>query len=595
MKAKPTFKLEHWLALGFFGLNLIFTVIIFISVYVQMRSSLLERTRNQLRSINLLKEKLVQSYLHDKVSEASHTISYFRRHAEVDSDLKERLTVIEDVREAYVKKPSSENSFPALVDSLFQLSLGNDLYLGTLPVGFGADSASFFICLNDTAFSVLLLFSMQGIQNVLMERSGMGATGESYLVGPDRKLLTLSRFLPNQQPSTIQAKTTGVTEALAGQAGILIYPDYRNVMIIGAYRPVRFQNINWALLTEIDLSEAMSPVYAIRDQFIGLLILLMLVSLAISLFLSKQLSRPILALREKILRLSQGVLPPTQSQSHLMIELVQITDAINRLIKALRRTAVFAEQIGEGNLSVDYVPLSNKDELGHSILRMREQLLKLNQEKNALERETKKNLLNAQEAERERIARDIHDGIGPLLTTVRLKINAMQQPVHLKQELLELIDSTLNELRSVSRNLMPAVLMDFGPGEALAMLVDDLRKNTNITFHYLNELETVNSNLEKEIGIAVYRICQEALNNAVKHARATVIQLTVTEFEDHIDLFIRDNGRGFDPTVSTKGSGLRNISERVSILGGDIAVNSGPSGTVIEIELPLPNDKNNFS
>ena len=587
---KLSLKLEHWLALSFFGLNLVFIIVIFVSLYTQLKSSLLERTENQLHSISILKEKLIESYLHDKTGEALHTIHYFQAHQERYDDLIERLEVIEDVTAVYIQDTLGIHQYPEHMSRLLTFPKERELQVGALPVEFTEDSTSFYVLLNEEAFSVMLLFSIRGLQDILMERSGMGATGESYLVTPDHRMRTVSRFFPDTLPNAIVVHTLGVEKALDGDEGIATYPDYRDVLIIGAYRPVRFAGLHWALLTEIDFAEAMSPVITIRDRFIGLSLLLMLASLACSVILAKQLSRPILGLREKILQLAEGVLPKTQSKPVTMVEINQISEAINRLIVALRRTATFARHIGEGDFAAHYDLLSVKDEMGLSILRMRKQLVQLNEQNARLERETKKVLVNAQEQERERIARDMHDGIGPLLTTARLKIAAFDVPDTLKQELLQLIDDTITEIRRVSRNLMPAVLMDFGPGEALAILVDDLRKSVGIDIQYINELFSENSQLGKEKGIALYRIAQEALNNAIKHSCATTIKMSVTEFEDHVDFYIRDNGKGFDPHHKTAGDGLRNIRERVLILNGTIHIDTGNQGTTIEIELPIKDD-----
>jgi signal transduction histidine kinase len=142
---------------------------------------------------------------------------------------------------------------------------------------------------------------------------------------------------------------------------------------------------------------------------------------------------------------------------------------------------------------------------------------------------------------------------------------------------------------------MPALLMDFGPGEALTLLVEDFRKNTGLTFHFVNELFPEGSQLNKEKGIALYRIAQEALHNAIKHAGASTIKMSVTEFDDHVDFFLSDDGQGFDLPSSNQGSGLRNIRERVLILGGTIHIDTGKKGTTIEVTLPTNDDQDYHS
>ncbi len=584
---KLSLKLERWLALCFFGLNLIFIVVIFVALYAQLKNALLERTQNQLQSISILKEKLIVGYLENKVNEARHTIGYFQTHQESYDDLTERLRVIEEVTSVYVQDSAGTQKYPDFINDIITKPINKQWTAGVLP--FEYEGAAFFLILKEKTFSVAMLFTIDGLQNILMERSGMGATGESYLVGPGHRMRTVSRFFPDTIPHAIEVKTLGATQALQGNEGIAKYTDYRDVMIIGSYRPVQFAGTHWALLTEIDFREAMEPVITIRDQFIGLSLLLIIISLALSVILAKQLSRPILKLREKILRLANGELPEVQASTVTMVEIGQISDAINRLIMALRRTATFAHQIGEGDFSSHYDLLSAKDELGLSILRMRNQLVQLNAQNIRLERKAKKALVNAQEDERERMSRDLHDGIGPLLTTARLKISNFDVPASLKDELLQLIDDTITEVRRISRNLMPAVLVDFGPGEALAMLVDEFQKNTDINIQYVNEL-LPNTRLSKEKGIALYRIAQEALNNAIKHAGASTIKISLTEFDDNVHFYISDDGRGFAPQPKNTGMGLKNIRERVLILGGNMHIEPENSGVTIEIELPIEDD-----
>lgn len=466
--------------------------------YAELKNAVLDRTKNQLRSINILKKRLVEQYL------STHT-----------------------------QDPNQ----------------------------------------------------LRKLEEIMLERTGMGATGESYLVNKAGQMITVSRFLPNSLPGRINVRTLGFREAQAGDPGVGVYPDYRGVPIIGAYRKISGP-ADWVILTEIDVAEAMQPVHRLRNRFLAFVIGLLAVSWLVSVGLAKQLSRPIRALQQDIQTLAQGILPPERPRNSHVREINTISASLNELIQALRRTADFAQQIGQGNFDAVHRPLSQQDELGRTLLQMRDQLRQLNDRKDALERETKQRLVSTQEGERERISRDIHDGIGPLLTTAKLKLTSSSLPPATTHELRSLLDEVIAEVRRISSNLMPAVLSDFGPGEALQQLASDVEKNTDLTVRYANDLLS-SSCLNKEVGIALYRIAQEAINNTLKHAHATEIVMSLTEFDDQVSFYYKDDGIGIDPANlrNSDGKGLKNIHERVRILGGTVRIHQD-QGTLIEAEIP---------
>ena len=495
-------RLERWLALAFFGLTVLFVGIVSVVFYAQLREAVLDRTQNQLLSINILKKQRIEQYLGT------------RREQTADS------AVVRDLEE------------------------------------------------------------------IATERTGMGATGESYLVDRQGRMITVSRFFPDTLSGSISVATEGFRRATAGQEGVGIYPDYRGVPVIGAYQKVEWPDNPWVLLTEIDLAEAMQPIVTLRNRFLWLSLVLLIVSGVVSVWLAKQLSRSIRALQRDITTLARGELPSPQSPVSRIEEIQNILASLRELIRALGQTARFARHIGEGKFDATYAPLSPQDELGRSLLTMRDQLLQLNAQKDQLERENKKLLVNTQEAERERIARDIHDGIGPLLTTTKLKVSSLTLPSLAKEDIIELLNSIITEIRRISGNLMPAVLSDFGPGEALNKLVREMARDTKITFRYVNDL-LPESRLDKEVGIALYRIAQEAINNTLKHAEATEIVMSLTEFDDQVVFYYQDNGKGLsDNEENLLGKGLRNIRERIRILGGTLRIHSDP-GIVIEAEIPI--------
>ncbi len=200
-----------------------------------------------------------------------------------------------------------------------------------------------------------------------------------------------------------------------------------------------------------------------------------------------------------------------------------------------------------------------------------------------------KAILESEEKERERIARDLHDGLGGMLAGVKINLSAWSS-VYLHGEntefnkILGQLDQSVAELRSVARNLMPESLLNFGLETALRDLCEFYqRKDLEIDFQPLN----ITRNLSLAVQINIYRIVQELLANAVKHAEGSCILLQCSQSGDHFMVTIEDNGKGFieDNDQIVKSMGLRNLRNRVEYLNGKIEINSDPEGTAINIEL----------
>lgn len=201
------------------------------------------------------------------------------------------------------------------------------------------------------------------------------------------------------------------------------------------------------------------------------------------------------------------------------------------------------------------------------------------------------------EDERRNIARELHDGLGQLLTAAHLNLVLMEQNLanntgnvddNLKR-VKDLVATTIQEVRNISQNLRPAVLDDFGLVPAIRNLCDEFSKMGTLRVRFSEyELE---KHYSPGIEIAVYRICQESLNNIIKHSNATEASIELYNRHSHILIVIQDNGSGFDIAQisrSKPGSGLLNIQERAELLGGRVQMESQPdNGTEIIIEIPL--------
>jgi signal transduction histidine kinase len=439
---------------------------------------------------------------------------------------------------------------------------------------------------------VLVEENFQKVQSILLETAGMGTTGESYIVGLDYTMRSSSRFFPDKSPGAIKVETEAVKKSLAGLGGSEIIMDYRNVKVLSVYRPIANLDLNWVIISEIDWKEAMLPIIHLRYYLIGVTLFVVLLTTLITLSLSNALSKPILKLRKILISLSKGIIPKSE-MSQLSItatdEIGQMAAAITQLAEGMERTSKFAHEIGSGNFSTSFVTLSDQDTLGLALINMRDALKNFNEKEIKLVRMHASALIEGQENERKRIVAELHDGVGQLLTAIRMRVELFKGDDSLKDDVKKQINEAIAEIRRISYNVMPQALVDFGLEAALHGLCDTMKRysNLNIDFRYIKECE---HQLNFEISTALFRIAQEGLNNIVKYAEASEVNLHVIDKEDEVYLVLEDNGKGFDETKinSNAGMGLYNIRQRAKLLNGTAEIHSNPGeGTVVEVYIPI--------
>lgn len=197
-------------------------------------------------------------------------------------------------------------------------------------------------------------------------------------------------------------------------------------------------------------------------------------------------------------------------------------------------------------------------------------------------------VLNVQEEERGRIALDLHDEVGALLSTVKLYMsNKNLQPKH-QEKATEMLDDAVSKLRGISRNLSPENLQLFGLLSTLEQQInylEELHAFRIVLHHNLGE-----SRLPAEIEIQFYRILQELLNNTIKHAEAETASITLHLDEANVSLEYKDDGKGFDleEVHNGKSLGMTSLASRVQIIKGNHQVSSAPGeGISVNIEVPL--------
>ena len=203
-------------------------------------------------------------------------------------------------------------------------------------------------------------------------------------------------------------------------------------------------------------------------------------------------------------------------------------------------------------------------------------------------------VLEAEEKERQRIARDLHDGVGQMMSAAKMNLSAFEAEAQLKdpeqqlslEKIIGLVDDSCREVRSVSHTMMPDVLLKKGLDAALRDFTGKVGSGSLQIGLYT---EGIDEDLPMNTAMILYRVLQEAVNNVIKHAQASRLDISVVRDAEGIHATIEDNGIGFDVTdpAYTEGMGLKNIRTRVSFLKGTVDVDSAKGrGTVIAVEIP---------
>lgn len=196
-------------------------------------------------------------------------------------------------------------------------------------------------------------------------------------------------------------------------------------------------------------------------------------------------------------------------------------------------------------------------------------------------------VMETQEQERKRIAEDLHDSLGHLLSATKMNLQTFpENQKHLMENPLQLLDQASLEIRNITFNLMPRTLEEEGLVPALHELATKTANSgieISLQVHGMENLV-----LEKQAQFNIYRIIQEAVNNILKHAKASEITVQLIHRDKQLTIMVEDNGSGFDPELlKKKGRGLTNIMTRSAWLNGTTSIDSGPGrGTTIVIEIP---------
>ncbi len=212
-----------------------------------------------------------------------------------------------------------------------------------------------------------------------------------------------------------------------------------------------------------------------------------------------------------------------------------------------------------------------------------------------LERQILSAVIRGEERERKRFAREMHDGLGPLLSAAKLYVNELDSMTLSEEERKdlirhsnELIDEAVNATRTISNNLMPTVINSYGLVKAVQAFCEKVNRTNQLNIKF--ETENIDRRLDTNVELILFRVISELINNTIKHARAENVQIFLVKKDDILTLYFRDDGVGFvvDDIINSdnKGMGLKNIISRIRSINGTYNFNSRPGeGFNIKIEI----------
>jgi signal transduction histidine kinase len=572
------------------GLGTIFLISIY--SYYSTQEALMNRTFDQLTSLRIAKKNQVEIFFRDRIKEVillsgsdetkniaviqdnfpakdckKDLAAYLEKYKSLTSYFTSLMILSDNNKfvKGYTADPVFESGYregsstkglqpdqinkamPVLIrDEVMDSSTGKVKMIMEAPI-FNAE--------NKLTGHIILELPEDQINTIMLNNdpnSGLGMTGETYLVGSDFKMRSSSRFIRNSILKTT-VHTRPMLFAIRGEEGHTTTRDYRSIPVLSSYSSVKIPGLNWFILAEIDLKEAMVPIYSMRNSILLLSTLISVVFLFFVLVISKKITQPINQLKEAALK------------------------------------------VGKGQYDID-IPVRSNDEIGSLTEAFNAMSVQIKEKTRELQSERSgrlRSVIDAEEKERQRLSREIHDGIGQSLIAHKLRLESllyMNDP-EIKDQIRLLKDQfnvTIDEVRRISNNLMPSVLEVFGITLALKNLCEETEEHgfLEILFQTTGELEEVNTKTKTYL----YRIAQEALNNILKHSEAKEVTFTLSRTKDIITFILRDDGKGFDveDAAYEKGNGLHNMRERVALMQGTINILSSPGeGTTLIINVPV--------
>lgn len=576
--------LTEKLILYFLALGTASIVTIGLFSYFPARKALIERTYDHLTSIRLARQNRVESYFAERIREAAIIAS---------SPAIQELFISNPPGQGYKTFPFSDNHFRNILssgnfsgitmtdisgniifsrqsDTAFRMIPGLNRprpsaqefthYISDYAVSDKGDliplSVVCPVTIHGKVAGILILPVRQTqIDELLPPETpigGLGYSGEVYLAGQDFIMRSQSRFISHSIMNT-HVQTIPARNAFSRAQGRERAKDYRKVEVLSSYSRLSIPGLDWVILAEIDYQEAVSSINGIRNKIILFGIFTALAFFILTYVISSRITRPLVKLKEAVVDMGEGKLETALSVSS-SDEIGELTEAFNLMANSLHEKdkALQSERMNRLRSSID-----------------------------------------GQDKERQRLSRELHDGIGQSLIAIRLKLALLENGISEKNQqhfhtLTTLTDSLIDEVRAISNALMPPSLAEFGLKSAIQNLCNNISETHGLSVEITGDLPGKISG--RKVKLYLFRIIQEALNNAAKHAEARRITISSSIIDDQLRLCIADDGKGFDPDSPcvSKGHGLINIKERAGLLNGEAQIISAPgSGTSVQIIIPL--------
>jgi signal transduction histidine kinase len=201
-------------------------------------------------------------------------------------------------------------------------------------------------------------------------------------------------------------------------------------------------------------------------------------------------------------------------------------------------------------------------------------------------------VFDATEKERQRIAKDLHDSVGQQMSGLKLAWSNLiqsKEPIQNQKEnlgkLSAVLEDAASEVRDISHQMMPKVLTEFGLGPAIQEMLDKSLQLTNLKYEF--EQFNINERFDSRIEVSLYRICQELVNNVIKHSSATLLAVQLFKNQNHLILIVEDNGSGIASQISD-GHGILNIKSRLNTINGEVNYEPGhQAGTTATVRIHL--------
>jgi PAS domain S-box-containing protein len=410
--------------------------------------------------------------------------------------------------------------------------------------------------------------------------AGLGSGADEYIARPinNKELIARIHALGRIQQAALALRVSEqrfLTLAQTAPTGIIRTDPHGNIVYVNDY---------WCQLTGYKSKRAIGNRWDIGVHFDDIPLVSTLFDGQAASKSECRLFRPDKSIRWVLLTAAQEVTRDGEVTGHIGA-LIDITE---------RKTA--EDQLAGLNQTLDKQVASRTAQLAHT----NEILLREVNERKRAEGELKllpHRIIEAQETERRRVARELHDGVSQILASVRFRIRNVSQTVvdlgneKLSAEIVQAerhLESALQEVRNISHDLRPSELDDLGLLPAIRSLVTHFEQRSGVDVSL--ELPRWRSRIDPDSELALYRILQESLSNVDRHAKASVVEITLTKNRKGITLVIRDDGSGFTTLKkrSDGGLGLINIRERTESINGTVVVQSPPTGGVrIEVFVPL--------